>query len=679
MKSRLISTCLVLLFSLCSLTFAYGEIDYDRTYETALNIAKNDLSNTSNLNDAIIMLKEVGAYKLSHSYLIYFQQLVDIQSDTQDLENALLMFELCGNMEPFTEDLQARGLPSCTDLLTYTNARILEDQGKADDAYTAYRTMVILDAPDRAMNLAGIIAKSTPAPTVIDPFVDEETKYDMTLDSIAYPDLERSLKDLETAYENFMTLASYKNSTKYTLYTKALLDIAGNKYEEANITLTSLSDYPDFCEELNKPDSNLPAVEKIRTYLEGRIAEDQMIFSIAIEKYISADVLDSVSRVNTIRTEKLPARFIEAVEYENAGNYDTAMVIYQDLSKAGYSAAVPHSDKITNWMAKMVEAKNAEASGAYTDAQVIYSSMNQDGYLQTQSEYDRVTAIISGFTAADAAITTGDYTAAQNQLNNFVQAGYIGASEKLDKLNMLVNALALDAAGDYTNALAAYKSLVDSGYGAASNPFANLLQKKRDEMNGYVNTGSLAEAESIFSNLILYIPDLQPIVTPAINTPFDTPLTPEATPQPVPVMEIVGSKLNDAHAYQVFFNASYYAANNPDVVAQYGTDEKSLKKHWINHGMKEGRNGSPVLDVAYYLQMNPDVAQAYGKNYIAVQLHFYEKGIVERRVSSPAFNSYDYMALNPEVVVACKGDIRKCAMHYNDTGYNEGRQAIFSK
>lgn len=679
MKSRLISTCLVLLFSLCSLTFAYGEIDYDRTYETALNMAKNDLSNTSNLNDAITMLKEVGAYKLSHSYLIYFQQLVDIQSDTPDLENALLMLELCGNMEPFTEDLQARGLPSCTDLITYTNARILEDQGKADDAYTAYRTMVILDAPDRAMNLAGRIAKSTPAPTVIDPFVEEETIYDMTLDSIAYPDLERSLKDLETAYVNFMTLASYKNSTKYTLYTKALLDIAGNKYEEANITLTSLSDYPDFCEELNKPDSKLPAVEKIRTYLEGRIAEDQMIFSIAIEKYISADVLDSVSRVNTIRTEKLPARFIEAVGYENSGNYDTAMVIYQDLSKAGYTAAVPHSDKISNWIAKIVEAKNAEASGAYTDAQAIYSSLNQDGYLHVQSEYDHVTAIISGFTAADTAIATGDYTAAQNQLNNFVQAGYIGASEKLDKLNMLVNALALDAAGDYTNALAAYKSLVDSGYGAASNPFANLLQKKRDEMNGYVNTGSLAEAESVFSNLILYIPDLQPIVTPAINTPFDTPLPPEATPQPVPVMEIVGSKLNDAQAYQVFFSASYYAANNPDVVAQYGTDEKSLKRHWLKHGMKEGRNGSPVLDVAYYLQMNPDVAKAYGKNYVAVQLHFYKWGIVERRISSPIFIAYEYMALNPDIVIAFQGDIRKCAMHYNDTGYNEGRQAIFSK
>ena len=37
------------------------------------------------------------------------------------------------------------------------------------------------------------------------------------------------------------------------------------------------------------------------------------------------------------------------------------------------------------------------------------------------------------------------------------------------------------------------------------------------------------------------------------------------------------------------FDASYYAANNPDVVSVYGTSEKALYKHYTNHGKKEGR------------------------------------------------------------------------------------------
>ena len=37
------------------------------------------------------------------------------------------------------------------------------------------------------------------------------------------------------------------------------------------------------------------------------------------------------------------------------------------------------------------------------------------------------------------------------------------------------------------------------------------------------------------------------------------------------------------------FDASYYAANNPDVVAVYGTSEKALYKHYTSHGKKEGR------------------------------------------------------------------------------------------
>ena len=40
------------------------------------------------------------------------------------------------------------------------------------------------------------------------------------------------------------------------------------------------------------------------------------------------------------------------------------------------------------------------------------------------------------------------------------------------------------------------------------------------------------------------------------------------------------------------FDAGYYAENNPDVVAVYGTDEAPLIRHYLNSGMAEGRKPS---------------------------------------------------------------------------------------
>ena len=37
------------------------------------------------------------------------------------------------------------------------------------------------------------------------------------------------------------------------------------------------------------------------------------------------------------------------------------------------------------------------------------------------------------------------------------------------------------------------------------------------------------------------------------------------------------------------FDAEYYAANNPDVVAVFGTDENMLYQHYVLYGKQEGR------------------------------------------------------------------------------------------
>ena len=49
---------------------ASGETDYSTQYEYAIRLAGNDLTNPANLQDAITSLEQIGAYKLTKSYLM---------------------------------------------------------------------------------------------------------------------------------------------------------------------------------------------------------------------------------------------------------------------------------------------------------------------------------------------------------------------------------------------------------------------------------------------------------------------------------------------------------------------------------------------------------------------------------------------------------------------------------
>lgn len=47
------------------------------------------------------------------------------------------------------------------------------------------------------------------------------------------------------------------------------------------------------------------------------------------------------------------------------------------------------------------------------------------------------------------------------------------------------------------------------------------------------------------------------------------------------------------------FDAEYYAQNNPDVVAVYGTDKELLYSHYVNSGRTEGRQGFQITPDMY--------------------------------------------------------------------------------
>jgi chitodextrinase len=77
------------------------------------------------------------------------------------------------------------------------------------------------------------------------------------------------------------------------------------------------------------------------------------------------------------------------------------------------------------------------------------------------------------------------------------------------------------------------------------------------------------------------------------------------------------------------FDASYYAANNPEVAAFVGYDgwdDTALYTHFQAHGVREGRAGSALFDVKYYTEQNPDLAAAFGTDYVAAFNHFISGG-----------------------------------------------------
>ena len=59
------------------------------------------------------------------------------------------------------------------------------------------------------------------------------------------------------------------------------------------------------------------------------------------------------------------------------------------------------------------------------------------------------------------------------------------------------------------------------------------------------------------------------------------------------------------------FDAEFYAATYPDVVAVLGTDEALLYQHYVTNGKAEGRMACAIaFDPVYYAERYPDVKAA---------------------------------------------------------------------
>jgi hypothetical protein len=117
---------------------------------------------------------------------------------------------------------------------------------------------------------------------------------------------------------------------------------------------------------------------------------------------------------------------------------------------------------------------------------------------------------------------------------------------------------------------------------------------------------------------------------------------------------------------------SYYLQRYPDLVAAFGWDERRACQHYVEFGIAEGRQASPVFDVHYYLANNPDVLAAFGYSTHSALQHWEAFGIHEGRRGSAQFDPAWYLAANPDVAAAF-GSTWGAIYHWIDHGQAEGR------
>lgn len=126
----------------------------------------------------------------------------------------------------------------------------------------------------------------------------------------------------------------------------------------------------------------------------------------------------------------------------------------------------------------------------------------------------------------------------------------------------------------------------------------------------------------------------------------------------------------DLSQYAGAFDANTYRFFNPDL---WGFNDQQCFNHWIDCGIWEGRQGSPVFNMKHYIDNNPDLARAFGLDMRAYARHFCYSGMSEGRRSLNSFSVISYKNAYPDLRKAFGKDLRSYYLHYNACGWKEGR------
>lgn len=131
--------------------------------------------------------------------------------------------------------------------------------------------------------------------------------------------------------------------------------------------------------------------------------------------------------------------------------------------------------------------------------------------------------------------------------------------------------------------------------------------------------------------------------------------------------------VEDLSQYIGAFDVNFYRFFNQDL---WSFNDQQCFNHWINYGVWEGRQSSPVFKMTDYTEANHDLAAAYGFDWRAYARHFNQYGMQEGRKSLKSFSVKSYKNRYRDLRNAYGSDLRSYYLHYVTNGFSEGRETI---
>ncbi len=127
--------------------------------------------------------------------------------------------------------------------------------------------------------------------------------------------------------------------------------------------------------------------------------------------------------------------------------------------------------------------------------------------------------------------------------------------------------------------------------------------------------------------------------------------------------------------YELVFDAAYYAARYPDLKKAFGSDEYALLTHFLQHGLKEGRQAGPLFSVTYYKKAYPDLAASCKTpaDYVA---HFMNTGVKKGYRASEQFDPVSYRLRYVDLRSAFSNRWESYYRHYLQNGLREKRNPL---
>lgn len=145
--------------------------------------------------------------------------------------------------------------------------------------------------------------------------------------------------------------------------------------------------------------------------------------------------------------------------------------------------------------------------------------------------------------------------------------------------------------------------------------------------------------------------------------------------------------------YSAVYDYTYYIQHNRDVYNVFGGDENMTLQHFVNYGMKEGRQGKADFDVRSYKNAYVDLRNAFGadlKNYYLHYMNYGRKegrkatGVTKAQNPTTVYNGTNYSAVydytyyiehHPDILKKYSGDDLLILQYFVTYGMKEGQQA----